>query len=101
VSLSHARELSVSEIETVASYYKEDLQRTIERKVRQKDLPGALSALEGREYVDGFVYQLKLRASSSLGQPTTPRRPRIRISEKVRAYGRAAAAQQSFLEGAK
>ena len=91
--LAPARELSVSEIETVASHYKEDLQRHVERKVRQKDMVGALSALEAKEFVDGLVYQLKQRANSRIGLPKPIVHRAIHISQRVRAYARTGSAK--------
>jgi hypothetical protein len=64
------RDLPISEIETVAAYYKEDLQREANRKIRRHDSQGALACIEGMEFVDRFMYQIKLKAGSQLGLPS-------------------------------
>jgi hypothetical protein len=63
------RDLSVNDIEAVAAYFKEDLQRDANRAIRRKDPTQALASLEGMEIVDRFLYQLKLKAGSQLGLP--------------------------------
>ena len=69
----HARPLSVEEIEHLATQFKEDLTRECERMVRRNDNSGALAAIVGKEYIDKFVYTLKLRAGSHLGVPPRAR----------------------------
>ena len=82
------RPLTVEEIEKVANEYKNDLQREVERRVRQKDLQGALAAIQGKEYIDTFVMQLRMNARSRLHELFKPRAPRsIHISPAVRAAG--------------
>ena len=71
------RRLSLEEIETVATSFKEDLTRECERKVRRNDNTGALAAIVGKEYVDSFVYALKMRAQSQIGMPATARPIRV------------------------
>lgn len=78
-----ARPLSIEEIEDVSSSFKEDLQREANRAVRRHDSNAALAALEGIEYIDKFLYTLKMRAGSQMGQATRPARARaIRIFQK-------------------
>jgi hypothetical protein len=51
--------------------------------VRRQDNSGALAAIYGKEYIDKFIYTLKLRAGSQLGQVLQPPRARpIRIFKK-------------------
>ena len=68
--------LSIAEIETTAAGFKSDLQREANRMVRRHDTASALAALEGIEYIDKFVYTLKLQAGSQLGLPARARRIR-------------------------
>jgi hypothetical protein len=78
-------DLSIEEIEETAAGFKEDLQRDANRKVRRHDTAGALGSLEAIEYVDKFVYTLKLRAGSQLGQLVRPARARdIHIPDSVK-----------------
>jgi len=72
-SYSDGRSLSIDEIETTASGFKDDLQRTANRMVRRHDSSGALAALEGIEYIEKFVYTLKQRAMSRIGMPRRAR----------------------------
>jgi hypothetical protein len=74
---SHERRLSLEEIETVASSFKEDLTRECERKVRRNDNNGALAAIVGKEYIDNFVYALKMNSRSQIGMPRRARPIRI------------------------
>ena len=77
------RQLTVEEIEQTGAAFKDDLQREANRCVRRKDPAAALAALEGMEYVDRFIYTLKLRAGSQLGLVTRPPRARaIRVIRK-------------------
>ncbi len=85
MSLSQPRELSMSEIEGCAADYQADLQRELERKIRQKDLSAALAVLQAKEYVQTFVFNLKLRSTSQL-QLAAPRRRPIHIPQAVRAW---------------
>jgi hypothetical protein len=78
----HARSLSIEEIERVAAGFKDDLTRECERMVRRNDNAGALAALSGKEYIDKFVYALKLRAGSQLGLPARARPIRIAFRKK-------------------
>lgn len=75
--------LSIEEIEEVGASFKEDLQREANRAVRRHDSNTALAALEGIEYIQKFIYTLKLRAGSQLGQAIRPPRAKpIRIFKK-------------------
>lgn len=60
------RDLSIEEIEQIAEQFKEDLTREAKRAVRQKNMEAAMAAISAEEYVDKFVYDLKLRAGSQL-----------------------------------
>jgi len=70
-------DLSTEEIEEVGRTFKEDLQREANRAVRRHDSQTALAALEGIEYIEKFIYTLKLRAGSLMGQPARARPIRI------------------------
>lgn len=74
------RNLSVEEIETLATSFKDDLTRECERLVRRGDNTGALSAIVGKEYIDKFVYTVKVKSGSQLGLP--PRARPIRLFRK-------------------
>lgn len=64
---SHSvRELSIEEIQHIAEQFKEDLMREAKRAIRQKNLEAATAAIAAEEYIDKFVYDLKLRAGSQL-----------------------------------
>lgn len=69
--------LTVEEIEKVAENFKDDLTREGKRCVRRKDLDRALAAFAAEEYIDQFVYALKIRAGSEMGRPREPKK-RIR-----------------------
>lgn len=56
--------LSIDDINSAASTFKEDLMRQCKRCVRRGDNPGALSAIAAEEYIDQFVYELKIRANA-------------------------------------
>lgn len=71
------RPLSIEEIEQLAAVFKDDLTRECERLVRRNDNSGALAAIHGKEYIDKFVYTLKLRSGSQLGLPARARPIRI------------------------
>jgi hypothetical protein len=73
LQLLKRNELSIAEIEATAASFKEDLQRETNRKIRRHDSQGALASLEAIEYIDKFVYTLKLRAGSRLGLPARAR----------------------------
>lgn len=73
----NARPLSTDEIEHAAESFKEDLTRECERCVRRGDNPGALAALQGKEYIDSFVRTLKIRSGSQMGLPSRARPIRI------------------------
>jgi hypothetical protein len=75
--LSKPRSLSIEEIEAAATDFKDDLTRECERMVRRQDNTGALAAIYGKEYIEKFLYTLKLRAGSSMGQPARARPIRI------------------------
>lgn len=75
--LSKPRSLSIEEIEAIAAEFKDDLTRECERHVRRQDNSGALAAIYGKEYIEKFLYTLKLRAGSSMGQPARARPIRI------------------------
>jgi len=74
---SERNNLSLEEIETVAASFKEDLTRECERKVRRNDNNGALAAIVGKEYIDNFVYALKMKARSQIAIPRRARPIRI------------------------
>jgi hypothetical protein len=70
--------LSTEEIEESGRWFKEDLQREANRMVRRNNMAGAVAALEGVEYIDKFIYTLKVRAGSQLGLPARARPIHIR-----------------------
>lgn len=79
------RDLSVEEIEEVGAYFKADLQREANRCARRHNNEGAVAALESIEYVEKFIYTLKLRAGSQLHTLLRPPRARaIHIPQVVR-----------------
>lgn len=80
--LSHSRSLSIEEIEKAAEDFKDDLTRECERSVRRQDNTGALAAIYGKEYIEKFLYTLKLRAGSQMGQPARARPIRIFRKDK-------------------
>ncbi len=80
-----AHPLSTEEIEESGRWFKEDLQREANRMVRRNNMAGAVAALEGVEYIDKFIYTLKLRAGSQLGQPARARA--IHIPDSVKKAG--------------
>ena len=67
------RPIDMEEIEAVANSFKDDLMRECERKVRRGDNPGALSAIQGKEYIDKFVDTLRMKAVSDIGRPARAR----------------------------
>lgn len=69
--------LSLEQIDECAEGFKEDLQREANRAARRHDANAACAALEGMDYIDKFVYTLKLRAGSRLGMPARSRPIRI------------------------
>lgn len=69
--------LSIEEIEEVAVSCKEELQGSANRYVRQKEVEKAYAALESIEAINKFLYDLKLRAGSQMGQPARARPIRI------------------------
>lgn len=75
--LSCVHPLSIEEIESTASGFKEDLQREANRAVRRHDSPRALAALEGIEYIEKFVFTLRYRAGSRLSMPRRARPIRL------------------------
>jgi hypothetical protein len=85
VNLS-ARPLSIEEIEEIAVSFKENLTRECERMVRRNDNTGALAAIHGKEYIDSFVYTLKLRSGSQMGLP--PRARPVRVFQPPVTRGR-------------
>ena len=83
------RLLTVEEIEICAIGFKEDLQRAANRAVRRHDSNMAAAALEGMEYIDKFVYTLRMLAGSQLGQLARPARARpIHIPASVKEAGK-------------
>jgi hypothetical protein len=74
-----SRPLTIEEIERVVAYFKEDLQRDANRKVRRHDTAGALACLEGMEFCDGLLFQLKIAAGAQMGQPRVVRKRRGRV----------------------
>ena len=79
---SSVHPLSIEEIEETAEGFKDDLQREANRMVRRHDSASALAALEGIEYIEKFVYTLKLRAGSRLGLPARARPIRVLRSKR-------------------
>jgi len=79
---SSVHPLSIEEIEETAEGFKDDLQREANRMVRRHDSTSALAALEGIEYIEKFVYTLKLRAGSRLNLPTRARPIRVLRSKR-------------------
>lgn len=73
----NSRPLSIEEIEQLAIVFKNDLTAECKRLVRRGDTAGAMSAIAGEEYIDKFVYTLKLRAGSQLGLPARAKPIRI------------------------
>lgn len=61
--------LSIDQIEVAGQHFKESLQREATRYIRRHNSQGALAALEGVEYIDTFLLQLKIKAGSRLGGP--------------------------------
>ena len=74
--LEKPRSLSIEEIEQVAATFKEDLQRKANRSVRQDEGRDAYAAVLGQEYVESFVYALKLFAGSGFREMPRPARAR-------------------------
>lgn len=74
-----SRPLTIEEIEHVCAYYKEDLQRETNRKIRRHDTVGALATLEGMEVVDGLLLQLKIAAGSQIVLPRIVKMKRRRF----------------------
>ncbi|PYX63009.1 MAG: hypothetical protein DMG78_32405, partial [Acidobacteria bacterium] len=89
-----SRPLTIEEIEEVAISFKEDLTRDCERMIRRSDMAGALSTLMGKEFIDKFLYTLKLRAGSSMGQPARARPIHIPASVKEAGKKRAKKAKK-------
>lgn len=83
-----ARPLSLEEIEHIAIQYKEKLTQDCERMVRRNDHPGALAAIVGKEYIDEFVYRLKLRAGSQMGLPPRARPIQLNVARSGRGRKR-------------
>ena len=79
---SSVHPLSIEEIEETAEGFKDDLQREANRMVRRHDSTSALAALEGIEYIEKFVYTLKLRAGSRLNLPARARPIRVLRSKR-------------------
>jgi hypothetical protein len=69
--------LAIEEIEAVGVSFKDDLTRECERFVRRGDNAGALGAIHGKEYIDKFIYNLKLAAGSQLRLPARARPIRV------------------------
>lgn len=79
-----ARPLSIEEIERIAIEYKEKLTHECERMVRRHDNAAALAAIVGKEYIDEFVYRLKLRAGSQIGVPPRARPIQLNVARAGR-----------------
>jgi len=77
MSQTSVRPLTIEEIEATAQDFKEDLQRETNRKIRRQDSAGALASLEAIEYVDKFVFALRMRAGSQIGRPARARPIRL------------------------
>lgn len=71
--LNQARLLSIEEIEAVAKQFKEDLQRKVDRYVRQDESRDAYAAVLAKEYVEQFVNTLSMVAVSQIGRPVRAR----------------------------
>lgn len=79
--------LSIDEINSAASAFKDDLMRQCKRCVRRGDNAGALSAIAAEEYIDQFVSDLTVRANSrwlALKQMPARARP-FRVPVRKRA----------------
>ena len=76
------RPLTVEEISSTGESFKDDLQREANRCVRQHNAVRALSVLEAIEYIDKFVFTLKMAAGSRLGMPQRARP--IRLPQRIR-----------------
>lgn len=77
------RSLSIEEIEAAAADFKEDLQRKANRCVRQDEGRDAYAAVLGQEYVEQFVYTLRMRAGSDFNRVNWPARARpIRLPKR-------------------
>lgn len=74
-------DLSIEQIEAAAAGMKEDLQRQANQGILRNDLNRALAALAGIGHIDSFVYLLKIRSTSQLGQYIPPKRGRPRKVE--------------------
>jgi hypothetical protein len=71
-------DLSIEQIEVAAAGMKEDLQRQANQGILRNDLNRALAALAGIGHIDSFVYLLKIRSGSQLGQYVARKRGRPR-----------------------
>ena len=83
----HPRPLTVEEIDQEVVNFKEGLTRECERMCRRGDNTGALAAIHGKEYIDKFVYNLKVRAGhQGFGFPVAApvRSPRARSLRMLR-----------------
>lgn len=56
------RDLSIAEIEQIAEQFKQDLQRKKDGFIRKDENKDAYAALLGQEYIDQFIWNLKLRS---------------------------------------
>ena len=69
----HARPLSVEEIEELAETFKRDLTSEMKRLMRRKSYDDAMHAMAAEDYIDKFVYTLKLRSGSQMHLPARAR----------------------------
>ena len=80
------RSLSIEEIEQAAADFKEDLTRECERAVRRQDSQTpfvSFAAVQGKEYIDKFLYTLRMRAGSDFNRLHWPARARpIRLPKR-------------------
>lgn len=74
-------DLTIEEIISAADGMKGDLQREANRSIIRNDIHRAVSALAGMNHIDDFVYLLKIRSGSQLGQYIARKRGRPKKSE--------------------
>ena len=75
----------MEEIEQIAAQFKDDLQRKKDGYIRKDENKDAYAALLGQEYVDQFIWQLKLWANSGMKEhlERPPRARPIRINKHL------------------
>jgi hypothetical protein len=76
--VSDPTHISLEDVVSAADGMKGDLQREANRSILRNDLNRAMTALAGMGHIDDFVYLLKIRAGSQLGQFIARKRGRPR-----------------------